>query len=108
MKKQIYKRGKRTFRYDFDRAVVEYVAKADPEMLEDNAEWQAKYGKNLWDIDDDGYMVVDSAGLSRANWKNKESRNYYLDEWNYELDEECAYQQHLFEKYELPLLQKAE
>ena len=107
MKTQIYKRGKRTFRYNFDEAIVEYVAKATKDMLEDNKEWQAKHGENLWDIDEDGYMVLDSAGLSRANWKNKESRDYYLDEWNYELDEELAYQTYLFEKYELPQLQNA-
>ena len=107
MKTQIYKRGKRTFRYNFDEAIVEYVAKATKDMLEDNKEWQAKRGENLWDIDEDGYMVLDSAGLSRANWKNKESRDYYLDEWNYDLDEELAYQTSLFEKYELPQLQNA-
>ena len=107
MKTQIYKRGKRTFRYNFDEAIVEYVAKATKDMLEDNKEWQAKRGENLWDIDEDGYMVLDGAGLSRANWKNKESRDYYLDEWNYELDEELAYQTYLFEKYELPQLQNA-
>lgn len=107
MKTQIYKRGKRTFRYNFDEAIVEYISKADAEMIADDKEWKANHnGSSLWDIDEDGYITLDSAGLSRENWKHKESRNYYLDQWNDELDEEAAYQAYLFEKYELPLYQK--
>lgn len=106
MKDQIYKRGKRTFRYDFENAIVEYITKADAKTIEEDNEWKARHnGASLFDIDEDGYITLDGAGLSRANWKDKELRDLYLDEWNAELDEEAAYQAYLFEKYELPLYQ---
>ena len=89
--KEYEKIGKKTFRYDEKNAIVEYVSKATPEMYADDEEWFAKYGKPLWGIDDDGYIVLDSAGLSREHWKNRESRIEYLTEWTYEIEDEVAY-----------------
>ena len=80
--------GKRMFRYDAERCVVQYVDKATPDMYEDDKEWMAKYGHPLWGIDNDGYIVLDSAGLSREHWNDKEARIEYLTEWSYEITAE--------------------
>lgn len=85
----IYKRNGKCFKYDFEHSIVEYVCKASKEELADNEEWQKKFGKDLWDIDEAGYIVIDSAGLRAENWKNKEVRDEYLDEWLFELRAEC-------------------
>lgn len=88
----IYKKDGFSFRYDFQRAMVEYVQKADKSYLDDNAEWMAEFGKPLWDIDDSGYIVIDAVGLRPDNWKNKELRDDYLSEWIYEMREAVAYE----------------
>ena len=77
------------FKYDSDNAVVHMYWKPSNTDLEavksDNKEWQAKYGKNLWDLSDDGFVEIDRAGLSCDNWENIESRDYYLDAWIQEI-----------------------
>ena len=73
-------------------------------MRQDNREWQAKYGKDLWDIDGDGYMTLSSVGLHPDNWNNKAARDEYLFGWCCELDMESAALVRNFEKYELPYL----
>lgn len=80
----------KTFRYNRERCVVEYVEKATPDMLNDNAEWQKKFGRDLWEITD-GYTVLDTVGLRPENWNSKEARTEYLTGWAMELDEESAY-----------------
>ena len=47
-------------------------------------------GRSLFDIDKAGYCLVDSVGLSKNNWNDKESRDYYLEEWIAELNYEAA------------------
>lgn len=106
-KSRVYKVGKHSFRYDYDNHVVECVEKADKEMLKDNEEWQKKYGKNLWDIDELGYVEFFSAGLMLENWKNQEARREYLEEWAAELDYEARCLAADFVKYELPKYQNA-
>ena len=86
----VYKKDGFLFRYDFERSVVEYICKASAEDLEDNKRWQEEYKRDLWDIDKDGYMVLDSAGLSVENWKDKECRDEYLAEWIFELQAESS------------------
>lgn len=87
-----YKRGKRLFIYNEDNAIVYYVSKMTDEDKQTNAEWIEKYGYKLFGTDKTGeYMIVDSIGLRRENWKDKESRDDYLDQWNYELDMETEY-----------------
>lgn len=83
--------GKRMFRYDDARCVVQYVDKATPDMYEDDREWMEKYGKPLWGIDGDGYIVLDSVGLSREHWNDKDSRIEYLTEWTWEIADEVSY-----------------
>ena len=87
MKSKPYRRGGKLFRYDFDSCIVECIAK-DRRMLADNAEWMEKHGHPLWDLDEDGYWTVESAGLMPENWKDKSSRNGYLDMWIEEMEEE--------------------
>lgn len=77
--------GKRMFRYDAERCVVQFVSKATPDMYDDDREWMRKYGRPLWGIDADGYIVLDSAGLSREHWEDKEARIMYLTEWCWEI-----------------------
>lgn len=38
-----------------------------------------------------GTEVIDSIGLRLENWKDKESRTYYLQQWSEELEEEIWY-----------------
>jgi hypothetical protein len=86
----------KAFRYDYENSIVEYVAKADEEMIKDNEEWKKKHGEELWYISD-GYYCIASAGLMKENWTNKESRMEYLTMWADELREEaaCLTQQYL-------------
>lgn len=83
----IYRYKKKLFRYNFDSCVVEWVSKPTAEEIKDNEEWHRKHGRDLWEIED-GMIVNDSIGLRPENWKNKEARNEYLDEWIFELQEE--------------------
>lgn len=100
-KSKITKVGKKSFRYNYDHSVVEWVTKASAEEIKDNKEWQAKYGKDLWDIDEDGYMVVDAIGLHKENWDNKEARMEYLNEWVMDIEETTAYELDMFVKCEM-------
>ena len=61
----VYKRKKNKFRYDYEYAIVEW--------LDENDE------------------VIDSVGLSRENWKNREARNEYLDGWIAEMYDSLDY-----------------
>lgn len=91
MKKSgIYKFRGQIFRYDFDNGLVERLAKATKQEFEDNAEWLAKYGKPLWDIDSDGYIEIEAVGLRKENWQRKAVRDEYLAEWIEEFEENEA------------------
>lgn len=106
MKSRPCRIGKHLFRYNYEWHTVEEIAKADPEMIEDNREWQEKYGRDLWEIDEAGYIELRSVGLSEENWKNKEARLEYLEMWAAELEEEDSYMIADFVKHELPLYTK--
>ena len=108
MKSKPYKFQGKLFRYDFDNAIVEYISKADKEMLSDNEDWMERHGHNLWDIDEDGYVKLDGVGLRSENWKRKEARDEYLYEWCVDLDEESAALERDFVKYELPYLKEVQ
>lgn len=99
MKSKPYKRGGKLFRYNYDDGVVEYIYKANAEMRKDNEEWMVEFGKPLWEIGEDGYFVADAVGLRSENWKDKESRDYYLDTWLVDMAEEFAYEMALYKKY---------
>lgn len=102
MKSRAYKLRGKLFRYDFDNGMVEYIYKADAEMRKDNEEWMARWNKPLWEIDEHGYFVADSVGLRRENWKDKESRDYYLSTWLDDMAAELAFEEAMFMKYEYP------
>lgn len=87
---ELYELNGKTYRYDRRTATVEQLTKATEQELEDNKEWQAKYGKDLWEIDADGYTLVDSIGLSPENWEDKEARDEYLEGWQAEQMEEAT------------------
>ena len=57
----------RIYRYDYKYAMVEWL---------DNS-----------DENPDEYEVVDSVGLSRENWDNKDARDEYLEGWAQEIDD---------------------
>ena len=101
MYSKVIKVNGKEFRYDYDRCVVEWVHKADEQMKQDNIEWQEKFGRNLFEIDEDGYEVVETVGLSKEHWDHAGTRKEYLTEWGYDLDEEAAYMAEMFVKYEL-------
>ena len=93
-----YKRNGKLFRYNFDRCLVEWIVKPTSEMIADNKEWQAKFHKDLWNVED-GYTIIETVGLRTENWKNKESRDEYLDAWCDDLDEESEYLAHQYQMY---------
>lgn len=103
---KVVKHQGKMFRYDFDNCLVQHVSKATNEEIKDNEEWQMKHGRDLWDIDEDGYIEIDSVGLGPENWRNKEARDEYLDEYCFDLNEETSYESYMFEKYELPFIQQ--
>lgn len=105
MKSKVCKVNGKLFRYDYDNSVVEYVYKLSDEEIQDELDWMEKHnGKPLVGMDEDGFSVVESVGLRRENWENKEARMEYLNVWADELDEEAAYLMDSFIKYELPYL----
>lgn len=89
--KMNYEGKEKCFQYDRKRAMVYLVAKATEEDVKENEDWKKKYGHNLWDINSDGYMKINSVGLGRENWDDKEARDEYLREWCFEMNEELAY-----------------
>jgi len=99
MKSKPYKFNGKMFRYDYEHSVVEHIMKADKEAIKDEAEWKEKYGKPLFGIDEDGYIVVGSIGFSPENWENKDIRDEYLYEWSYELDYEIEVECENFVKF---------
>lgn len=104
MKSRAYKYGGKLFRYDFDDCMVEYIVKANAEMRKDNKEWMEEFGKPMWEIDESGYCIIDRVGLRRENWKDKESRDYYLSTWLDDIAAEVAFEEAMFMKYEYPQL----
>lgn len=102
---KIYTLKGKLFRYNEKTCIVEYIMKADAETIAEEAEWKEKHGgRPLFGIDADGYMVLRSAGLSRENWNNRETRDEYLSEWCFDLDEELESMEADFVKNELPAL----
>ena len=105
MASSIYKLRGKLFRYDEKSCIVHHIMKATEEDLKDEAEWMEKYGHPLYGIDADGYIELSGAGLRPENWKNRESRDEYLNGWIDEMEEEAAIMAADFVKYELPLYQ---
>ena len=98
MKSNPYKLNGKLFRYNFDTCVVEYIQKADQETMQEDAEWKRNHdGRSL-------YIHQPTIGLSRENWKDKESRDGYLSVWCNDLDAELESMAADFVKYELPYL----
>lgn len=89
---RVYKLDGKSFRYDFEDCMVEYISKAGKDEIADNAEWMAKYGKPLWDIDESGYIVIERVGLRPENWKSKWPRDEYLSEWIADIEESVAWE----------------
>ena len=77
-----YKFMGKTFRYDYEDCIVEWIYKDD-----ETGNWE----------------VLDGVGLRTENWKNKEVRDEYLAEWCDEIAEETAYEMDFFMKYEWPM-----
>lgn len=104
MKSNIYTMKGKKFRYNFDACIVEYIQKADEETLAAEAEWKQKHGSGLYGIGDDGYIILDTIGLSSENWNDREARDGYLSGWCDDLDGELERMSADFVRYELPYL----
>ena len=89
MKSKPYKLNGKLFRYDFDHSMVEYIYKADAEDIALEEEWEKNHDDRIYEIDADGYIVMDAAGLHKDNWTNKAARDEYLSAWIVDLDEEA-------------------
>lgn len=99
MKSKPYQIHGKLFRYDFDDGTVEYISEASEESIADEQEWIKEYGRPLFEIDQEGYIVLETAGLSPEHWKNKAARDEYLSVWADELDEELAALEKQYELY---------
>lgn len=102
MKSNPVKVGDRLFRYDFGNAMVEYIIKADEEIIDEEIEWEQKHGSQLYGVGADGYIVLATAGLNVSNWKDADARKGYLIGWAAELEEEEERMAEEFVRYELP------
>lgn len=85
---RIYKVGRRNFRYNYERNVIEWIAKMTDDLKADNEEWRSKYGEDLWEVTEDGYNLVDTIGCFREDWE--ESPREMCEMWYEELQEEIA------------------
>jgi len=102
MKSRPYEFYGKTFRYDYETAIVEHITKASSETVKENEEWKAAHnGRPLFDIDESGYIVLESVGLHQENWKNRSVRDEYLIGWCIELDEELDCMIRDFERFEM-------
>lgn len=106
MKSNPVKVGDRLFRYDFGNAMVEYIIKADEEIIDAEIEWEQKHGSQLYGVGADGYIVLSTAGLNVSNWKDADARKGYLIGWAAELEEEEERMAEAFVRNELPHLMK--
>ena len=98
-----YKLDGKLFRYNFTTSSVEYIEKAaTKDIASEKNSMKVHKGNSPLDIGTDGYMVIDTIGLSRENWNDREARNAYLEGWSSDLDEETSYLAEQFIRYELP------
>ena len=65
---KVIKKDGKQFRYNYKDNVVEYIGEIDGEI-----------------------EILDSVGLSKENWDNKEARDEYLDQYIMDLNEEESY-----------------
>lgn len=65
---KVIKKDGKQFRYNYKDNVVEYIGEIDGEI-----------------------KILDSVGLSKENWDNKEARDEYLDQYIMDLNEEESY-----------------
>lgn len=89
MKSKPYRLNGKLFRYDFDHSMVEYIYQAAAEDIAFEREWENTHNSRLHEIDDDGYIVMEAAGLHKDNWTNKAARDEYLSAWIVDLDAEA-------------------
>ncbi len=66
---KIVRKSGRKFRYNYERALIEWIDK------DENGEWE----------------VIAAVGLRKENWENKELRDEYLFAWNVDIDDELRY-----------------
>ena len=88
-----YKRGKNEFAYDTQKARLIYLFKDDEEVEE-------------LGIEDAPYRELDSVGLSREHWNDREARNEYIDGYLGDLNAEASWLAQDFIDNELPYYQQ--
>lgn len=84
---RIYKVGKRSFRFNYEHCVIEYIAKMDEQKLKENEEWLKEFGEPMWETDETGrYTILDSIGCFLEDWK--ESPKGMCEMWSDQIEEE--------------------
>jgi len=69
------------FRYNYERAVLEYVSKVDIEFDEDD---------NLIEVELPDWKVIDSTGLNRENWE--ENPEYWIEQYHANIKAETEFE----------------
>lgn len=86
-----YEFENKLFRYNYEDCLVEWIHKATEKEIEENEEWKKAHNNHhLYNIGEDGFEIIDTVGLRKENWNNKEIRNEYLEEWCFEINEETS------------------
>lgn len=70
-------------------SMIEYIFKAEAEDIAFEQEWEKTHDYRIYEIDAEGYMVMEAVGLHKDNWTNKAARDEYLAAWIVDLDAEA-------------------
>lgn len=94
----IYEYQGKKFRYNFDTRSVEYGYFQTAEQLQESVKkGQMESGEEYTDkqinliYGKPGWNIIDTIGLSINNWYDVETRNDYLDDYIYQMEEEISY-----------------
>lgn len=85
-KSKIYEYRGRKFRYNYEKSVIEHVDQLTPTEVGVNEKYRKKYGKPIFETDENRYYVFTEIEMSAEDWKNKATRDRRLEKWCATLD----------------------
>ena len=85
-KSNIYEYRGRKFRYNYDAEAIEHVDRLTPTEVGINEKYRKKYGKPIFETDENRYYVFSEIKMSVEEWENNDIRDKRLDSWCAALD----------------------